>query len=133
MSRQVTDDPRAATIRHIREVAAARVENTSLRQVAREIDMSPTGLKKFLEGSSPYSPTVHRLRNWYVRTSAAQDRNVEEVDAGAALAVLVHDLASDVRRQAALEVLEAVEIGYAESGKHKPEWLAELKTRYAGG
>ena len=45
-------DPRSATIRHLREAAQARVENTSLRSVAREIGMSPTGLKKFLQGTA---------------------------------------------------------------------------------
>ncbi|HVH11557.1 MAG TPA: hypothetical protein VM759_00825, partial [Longimicrobium sp.] len=60
-------DPRNTTIKHLRETAAARVENTSLRSVAREIGMSPTGLKKFLLGTAPYSPTLRRLRNWYVQ------------------------------------------------------------------
>lgn len=34
--------------------------------VAREIGMSPTGLKKFLLGTAPYSPTLRRLRRWYL-------------------------------------------------------------------
>jgi transcriptional regulator with XRE-family HTH domain len=124
-------EPRNASIRHMREVAAARVENVSLRQVAREIGMSPTGLKKFLEGTAPYSPTVRRLRNWYVRYAAVQKSDVEEVDARAALEVLVHDLGSDSRRDAALHVLEAVGSGYERSGKPRPPWLSELRTRYA--
>ena len=28
--------------------------------------MSPTGLSKFLEGTAPFSPTLHRLRTWYM-------------------------------------------------------------------
>lgn len=131
MNQQVSADPRSATVRHMREVAASRVENTSLRQVAREIGMSPTGLKKFLEGTAPYSPTVRRLRNWYVRYTAVQQSDVETVDASAALSVLVHDLGSDSRRNAALHVLDAVGSGYDQSGKPKPAWLSELRTQYA--
>ncbi|HWK90430.1 MAG TPA: hypothetical protein VNP72_10605 [Longimicrobium sp.] len=131
MSQQAPADPRTAAIRHMREAAAARVENTSLRRVARDIGMSPTGLKKFLCGAAPYSPTVRRLRNWYVRHAAAQQSDVETVDASAALSVLMHDLGSDSRRDAALEVLDAVEGGYDQSGKPKPAWLTELRSRYA--
>ena len=131
MNQPPAADPRHASVRHMREVAASRVENTSLRQVAREIGMSPTGLKKFLEGTAPYSPTVRRLRNWYVRYAAVQKSDVETVDASAALSVLMHDLGSDSRRDAALNVLEAVGSGYERSGKPRPEWLSELRTRYA--
>jgi transcriptional regulator with XRE-family HTH domain len=130
MNQQASADPRSATVRHMREVAAARVENTSLRQVAREIGMSPTGLKKFLEGTAPYSPTVRRLRNWYVRYTAVQQSDVETVDASAALSVLVHDLGSDSRRSAALHVLDALSGGYQQSGKPQPAWLSELRTQY---
>jgi transcriptional regulator with XRE-family HTH domain len=131
MNQPPAADPRNASVRHMREVAAARMENTSLRQVAREIGMSPTGLKKFLEATAPYSPTVRRLRNWYVRYAAVQRSDVEEVDASAALEVLMHDLRSESRRDAALHVLEAVGTGYERSGRPRPDWLSELRTRYA--
>lgn len=123
-------DARTASIRHMREVAAARVDNTSLRKVATEIGMSPTGLRKFLDGTTPYAPTVRRLRDWYVRYAAAQQSDVEPVAAAAAVAVLTHDLSSHSRRDAALNVLEAVGSGYERSGKPQPAWLVELRTRY---
>lgn len=44
--------------------ARARTEATSLRGAAREIGMSPTGLRKMLDGAQPYSPTIRRLRKW---------------------------------------------------------------------
>ena len=123
-------DPRSATTKHLRETAAARVENTSLRSVAREIGMSPTGLKKFLQGTAPYSPTLRRLRSWYVQYAAVQQGHVGLEDASAALSVLVHDLLPKPRREAALSVLEAVGRGYEDSGKKHPSWIAELRTRY---
>jgi transcriptional regulator with XRE-family HTH domain len=123
-------DPRTATIRHLRETAQARVENTSLRSVAREIGMSPTGLKKFLQGTAPYSPTLRRLRNWYVHYAAVQSGEVQTQDATAALAVLVHDLSPDPRKAAASCVLECVTRGYDESGKARPVWINELRAHY---
>jgi transcriptional regulator with XRE-family HTH domain len=106
------------------------VENTSLRSVAREIGMSPTGLKKFLQGTAPYSPTVRRLRNWYVQYAAVQAGEVHTQDATAALAVLVHDLSPDPRRSAASCVLDCVSRGYDQSGKTRPVWINELRAHY---
>ena len=130
MTEQKPTDSRTATIRHLRETAAARVENTSLRSVAREIGMSPTGLKKFLQGTAPYSPTLRRLRNWYVHYAALQAGEVLTQDATAALAVLVHDLSPDPRRAAAGCVLDCVSRGYDQSGKTRPVWIAELRAHY---
>lgn len=132
MNDRLPEDQRGASIRHIREVAAARVENTSLRGVAREIGLSPMGLKNFLNGTEPYSPTLRRLRSWYVRTAAVQTGKVDAEDATAALAVLVHDLAATPRRQVAVTVLDAVGEGYEQSGVVKPDWVADLRTRYDG-
>jgi hypothetical protein len=123
-------DPRNSTIKHLRETAAARVENTSLRSVAREIGMSPTGLKKFLLGTAPYSPTLRRLRNWYVQYASLQAGEVAPEDASAALSVLVHDLSPDPRAATAGCLIECVGRGYDQSGKPRPAWLAELQARY---
>ncbi len=129
MGDQNPADSRIATIRHLREAAETHVQNTSLRQVARDVGMSPMGLKKFLEGTAPYSATVRRLRSWYVRHVAEPSR-IHVEDATAALDVLVHELTPAPRRQTALTVLNAVGRGYEESGRPKPEWLSELRTRF---
>lgn len=133
MMTQPTADPRSATIKHLRETAAARVENTSLRSVAREIGMSPTGLKKFLLGTAPYSPTLRRLRNWYVQYAAVQGGAVELEDAWAALSVLVHDLPPEPKRDAAGCLLECVGRGYDRAGRARPGWLGELRGRMGDG
>jgi transcriptional regulator with XRE-family HTH domain len=123
-------DPRSATIRHLRETVSARVENTSLRSVAREIGMSPSGLKQFLQGTAPYAPTLRRLRNWYVHYAAMQTGALVEQDASAALSVLVHDLSSDSRREIAGEILDSLARGYDHDGRPRPEWLFLLRHSY---
>jgi hypothetical protein len=51
----------------IRSLAGARVERTSLRAVASQVGMSPTGLSKFLDGAAPYQQTVGKLEAWYLQ------------------------------------------------------------------
>jgi hypothetical protein len=121
---------RDATVQHLRDMAAARVENTSLRGVAREIGMSPTGLKKFLQGTAPYSPTLRRLRKWYLQHAALPTGEVSYHDASAALVVLTHDLQPEPRREASDCVLECLERGYEVSGRSRPRWVAELRAEY---
>ena len=121
---------RDATVQHLRDMAAARVENTSLRGVAREIGMSPTGLKKFLLGTAPYSPTLRRLRKWYIQHAALPTGEVSYQDASAALAVLTHDLPPEPRREAADCVLDCLAKGYDSSGRGRPRWVAELRAQY---
>jgi hypothetical protein len=120
-------DQKHASVRHLREVAAARVEATSLRRVAREIGMSPTGLRKFLDGTDPYAPTLHRLRVWFVRFAATPATEVAREEASAALAVLTHDLSPTPKRIAANGVLDTLARGYDASGRARPGWLADLR------
>jgi transcriptional regulator with XRE-family HTH domain len=120
-----THDP-SATIVRLREAVRTVAENTSLRKVAREIGMSASGLKKFLEGAAPYSPTLRRLHRWYVQHSGVQRGHVEFAEADAALRVLLHDLTPDARRITADRMAECLRLGYAESGRAAPGWIAEL-------
>ena len=47
------------------------IESTSLRSVAREVGMSPMGLRNFVAGTTPYPPTWRRLNDWYLRSRRA--------------------------------------------------------------
>jgi hypothetical protein len=129
---QLTDPRhnRDATVQHLRDMAAARVESTSLRGVAREIGMSPTGLKKFLLGTAPYSPTLRRLRKWYLQHAALPTGEVSYHDASAALVVLIHDLQPEPRREASDCLLDCLERAYDASGRSRPRWLADLRGEY---
>jgi len=123
--------PPEATVQYLRSLAAARVEHTSLRGVAREIGMSPTGLKKFLLGTAPYSPTLRRLRKWYVHHAALPAGEVEYQDAEAAIAVLTHDLPGEPRRETAECVLDCLGRGYDATGRARPRWVSELRQELA--
>lgn len=53
------------SVEALRTAAMRHVQIRGLRPVAREIGISPGGLKKFVEGATPYSRTVFRLRAWH--------------------------------------------------------------------
>lgn len=124
----VQQSQEAATVDHLRETAADRVEKTSLRSVAREIGMSPTGLKKFLLGTAPYSPTLRRLRKWYITHAVEAGDEVGKPAASAALAVLTSDLAPEARRGAFGGIVDLLARAYDQSGRQRPAWLMDLRT-----
>lgn len=130
MSAEPSPDLTNVTVQHMREAVAARAENTSLRDVARAIGMSPAGLKKFLEGAAPYTPTLRRLRRWYVHHGAVQQGTVQIDDALAAIGILAHDLPPHGRRALAARVVDEMGRAYDESGRPRPAWLPELLAHY---
>lgn len=130
MSDERTAEAEGPAIETMRDAVADRIRSTSLRSVAREIGMSAAGLKKFLDGAAPYTPTVRRLRIWYVQHAAGRGGEVLAAEAAAALNLLLFDLAPEPRRTAAAVVLDAMAAGYADSGKDVPPWLDDLRARY---
>jgi hypothetical protein len=119
-------------VEHLRELAAARVERTSLRGVAREIGMSPTGLKKFLLGTAPYSPTVRRLRKWSLRILVDAPSELTYQHAKNALVVLTQDLSREARRWTADSILAVLRQGYERSETSPPRWVADLGAELGG-
>ncbi|MCA1791645.1 MAG: hypothetical protein LC667_17875, partial [Thioalkalivibrio sp.] len=55
------------TIDRLREAVTIRVQATSLRSVARQVGMSPSGLDKFLMGGMPYQKSRRKLFDWLHR------------------------------------------------------------------
>lgn len=121
------------SLRKLRDALAVRVEVVSLRQAAREVGMSPTGLHKFLSGASPYSATRRKLERWYVREAAARWGHISVAEALAALRVLLQDLAPASRRTAAETILAALDDAYRDAARRGPSWLPELRERLARG
>lgn len=88
----------------LREALRARVESSSLRKSAREVGLSPNGLRGILEGADPY-PTNHRkLSEWFrgLRSEAERGRAIL---VQAALNVLVDELPENERERKAVELL----------------------------
>lgn len=62
----------AVSVETLRAAARTAAEGTSLREAARRIGMSPSGLRTFLAGTDPYGPTLTKLRAWYAAQRGAE-------------------------------------------------------------
>lgn len=68
MTPLVASDEGLQEITQILDAVRMEVRANTLRSVARDIGMSPTGLQGVLDGASPYGRTRERLKGWYLRT-----------------------------------------------------------------
>jgi multidrug efflux pump subunit AcrA (membrane-fusion protein) len=120
-------DP-AVSVQRLREAVAVRVRYRSLRQVAREVGMSPTGLGKFMAGGQPYSATRVKLERWYVRERLPEE--TLSADAAAlALRSLTDALPLDASGAVERRLLEVLTDAYAATPAGVPSWLKELQRR----
>jgi hypothetical protein len=112
-------------ISRIRARLTREVDARGLRPVAAEVGrISPTGLRKFLDGAKPYAPNRARLQRWWLahRDDAG---SVSAGDAGLAIDVLLRDLAPAERAAARVDLLERIRRQYVRDGVPLPDWLAE--------
>ena len=72
--RERDPDGFAREIESIREALRDYLDFTSLRQAAREVGMSATGLSNFVNGAEPYVPTIRKLRAWKATRPPSSDR-----------------------------------------------------------
>jgi hypothetical protein len=110
---------RAFGIKSLRDAVAQRVKETSIRAVAEEIGMSPSGLHVFLRGSAPHPGTRAKLVEWYLgrRGADTSTHGVSKADVDAAVRVLVHYVNDGVRTEArarrANDILQRLEMELA--------------------
>jgi len=109
----------------LRAVVTARLSTVSLRGVAREVGMSPSGLQKFVDGSVPYLPTRQKLERWYVREAARGETEVSVEVASAALDTLVRGLSPWARRALVQRLVAEMGAAYDAAGQ-RPPWLDQL-------
>ena len=95
-------------ITEIRSLAGERVERTSLRAVASQVGMSPSGLSKFLGGAAPYQKTVGKLESWYLlQQDALADADGPSPQVAAVAVRLLARIAPPSTRQGFLDELLA--------------------------
>lgn len=104
-----------------------RIAETSLRQVAKDVRMSPSGLQKVADGAAPYSKTMLKLRAWRARLTVASATPVRAEDAASALHLLTTGLEAGPRAEVILDALELFGRAY---GDEPPAWIPELRERW---
>ena len=115
-------------------IGGVLAQEIAQRGLAREIGMSPTGLRDFLEGADPYLKTERKLRAWFTRRKrrGAPETVTPEV-AQAALAVLLEHLPERTRPTAADGLLEFLHGASEASEVPVPRWIATLRGGGPGG
>lgn len=82
----------------LRDAVKARVSDTSIRAVAEEIGMSPSGLHVLLKGSDPHPATREKLVAWYIEQQRSKARSaVSKADVDAAVQLLIRYVRDDGR------------------------------------
>lgn len=108
----------------LRDKVRRRVSNTSLRNVARQIGMSASGLSKFLNGVNPYTSTHRKLTTWVI-THGDPDQDHPSFEATvAAIQILTGFVESYHRAEYAEEIIGSIERG---CGRDLPSWFPRLR------
>lgn len=122
-------DPRAAPADVLRAALRLRIDQTSLRKVAREVGMSLGGFHGFLAGTDAHPATLRKVRAWYVREMARRREEeslpVDSATAEAALAVLLEDIPADLRADAEEAMRSALTEWCGEHGARPPVWVSD--------
>jgi hypothetical protein len=85
------------SLTELREAVRRKATGSSLRQTATDIGMSWSGLRTFLNGTTPHPATVKKISDWYLRQAmATKADNMLTVEM--ALSVLAEHIAPSSRR-----------------------------------
>jgi len=109
----------------IREALSIAIERHTLRFIASQVGMSPTGLQQFVAGSNrPYGKTKRKVRAWFYSQAAMDALTPDE--AVRLLRRFVITLAEPDR--AIGRLLDSVESLYREQGMFAPNWVGRVRT-----
>jgi hypothetical protein len=120
----------STALERLRETVAIRVQATSLRAVARQVGMSPTGLEKFLSGGTPYSRSRAKLQEWWEREGARPRSDITGDGIAVAIGALVRDLRPEHRPDAMRGLILTLREMYGVQGAPLPPWLGDLCARW---
>jgi hypothetical protein len=109
----------------IRAAIRQAEKETSLRAVARQVGMSPMGLRNFLNGRTPYTGTYNKLSLWYAEHGAEIGAPGQQVSA--ILDVLVEGLPPKGQERGRDLLLDVIARLHREHRTQPPTWLAALK------
>ena len=113
----------------LQDAVARQVARFSLRRVAREVSMSPNGVRDFLRGATPRSSTRGKLERWL----AAQGRVTRPPNVGQfvrLLAELSSDLSPRQTEQLGREIAALLVRSYEARRLSPPRWVQDLLRHY---
>ena len=113
----------------LQDAVARQVARFSLRRVAREVSMSPNGVRDFLRGATPRSSTRGKLERWL----AAQGQVTRPPNVGQfvrLLAELSSDLSPQQTEQLGREIAALLVRSYEARRLSPPRWVQDLLRHY---
>jgi hypothetical protein len=110
-------------------VVAREVARASLRRIARELGMSPNGLRDFLQGAMPRPPTRARVERWLAgRGETSRPPNIGQ------FVRLLNELSGDLSQRQTTrmgrQVAELLVESYAARRLAPPSWVQDLRRHY---
>ncbi|HEX9935728.1 MAG TPA: hypothetical protein VGB15_01345 [Longimicrobium sp.] len=122
---------RDAEIEFLREALRRRVEQTSVRHVAAEVQMSHGGVYNLVVGRSvPYGKTLAKLRSWYLREWARGGGALSLTAARYLMEEMLGTIPRRIRARAGLELMDTLRELYARHNAQAPSWVDELTVEY---
>ena len=125
----ITDPTLSVADEAIRDAFRRALAEHSLRAVAREARLTPSGLQKALRRSARWRDTTRRkLVEWYVRAAGAE--RASEPDATtvkAALHLILAGVSGEQRRAAVSAILSLVEAVQLAGGAPAPGWITSVR------
>jgi hypothetical protein len=123
------DDPHLESdeLQQIREALAAAEQRTSLRSLAREVGMSPTGLRGVINGAAPYGKTWDKLLLW---NSLRQEHSGIDLPFNAVAALLrrlLNPVPPQSRHGATVRVLNGFGEAFQFAGIDPPPWFVAVR------
>jgi len=113
----------------LRDVIARETARHSLRRIAREVAMSPNGLRDFLHGATPRDLTRAKLELWL----AGRGRVTHLPNIGQFVRLL-NELSSDLSARQTMQMGRQVAgllvESYEARGLRSPPWVLELRRHY---
>src|SRR5437773_12319488 len=113
----------------LRDAVALAITELSLRGAAKEMGISPNGLRNFINGSAPRSATRAKLERWL-----AEQQHVSRPPNVGQLVRLLNELAGDLSTQqtAALagDIAGLLATAYEARRLSPPRWVQDLLRHY---
>ncbi len=122
---------RDAEIEFLREALRRRVEQTSVRHVAAEVQMSHGGVYNLVMGRVvPYGKTLAKLRSWYLREWARGGGALTLAAARYLMEEMLGTIPRRLRARAGLELMDMLVELYGRHNAATPSWVVELRVEY---
>lgn len=120
------DAARAIDLEGIRNAVGLEVSSSSLRETARRVGLSPSGLGGFLNGKPPRPETLRKLAVWYAEREWKAGTRIGRTGASAALWILTAHLPEPVAEVTRADVVRQVKRATLRWKLPWPVWLQEM-------